>query len=171
MNFLKKGLSTLTEGIELEKLKSQRSSLRNDIKEIEKKISAFNDQIHLKSNLTKYLSDNNNAISILQEQRAALIQQTNGIIQQHLPKDSQDNQDNIKTATPLESTLQKLNNIINKNADDIKSLIKNRDDLQDVNDELNKISVDVGKYQEEINQKTIRINEINERLRVIRGLN
>lgn len=166
MNFLKKGLLSVAEGIELEKLKSRRSLLRNDIKDIEKKMSVFNDQIQLKNNLTKYLSDNNNVIALLQEQRATLLQQTNDIIQQHLPKDNQDNGNSISS---LENTLQKLNNIINKNADIIHSLIQSRDDLQNVIDDLNKLSVDVCKYQVEINHKNIRINEINKRLTVIRG--
>ena len=119
-------------------------------------------------------SCHNNAIVLLQEQRVTLLQQTNDIIQQHLPKDSnqdhEDNQDNSNSISSLENTLQKLNNIINKNADDTNSLIQSRDDLQDVIDNLNKLSVGVGKYQEEINHKNIRINEINKRLTVIRGL-
>ena len=67
MNFLKKTVNAIGNGIELELLKSERAKLNKEIKKLKSKCDTFNQQITLKNNmneLKEYIQTNFTHIEI-----------------------------------------------------------------------------------------------------------
>ena len=67
MNFLKKTVNAIGNGLELELLKSERAKLNKEIKKLKSKCDTFNQQITLKNNmneLKEYIQTNFTHIEI-----------------------------------------------------------------------------------------------------------
>ncbi len=65
MNFLKKTASAISNGIELESLKSERAKLKKEIEKLQTKCNTYNQQIELKNTLNEFMGQINASFDVL----------------------------------------------------------------------------------------------------------
>jgi uncharacterized coiled-coil DUF342 family protein len=65
MNFLKKPVSSISNAVEINNLKSKRDELNKEKKELETMCSKYDDQTNLKQNVSKIIESNNEIINSL----------------------------------------------------------------------------------------------------------
>ena len=65
MNFLKKSINTISNAVEINKLKIKRDTLNNEKKELETLCKNYDEQVELKENLEKLIQSKNHTLTML----------------------------------------------------------------------------------------------------------
>jgi hypothetical protein len=167
MDFLKKTANNLKEGVELEMLKGERRKLKSEIKDLQYKIDTHNEQVQLKSVLSESLERTNQTLvavgalgDAVQSDSAKAIPAVGGT-----DKGADEGDDKLL----LPKIFSDPNTFKYTKKASYSSLVKHRDEIKATVERLTKIietGLDV--HHTEIASKQQRINEINERLKVIR---
>jgi len=156
MNFLKKTANQISNGIELETLKFERGNLKNQIKNIERKIEDHNKTNELKNHLELLLT------SLKQSMETPIILSGSVVTASNSIKDD-DSDDGVEYVDDPDgfASIQKKAYV---------SIKSNYDEMQTSIEKLNIIlAIGVDKYNAEIDKKRQRIEEINKRLSKLRG--
>lgn len=175
MDFLKKTANNLKEGVELEMLKGERRKLKSEIKDLQYKIDTHNEQIQLKSILSESLERTNQTLvavgalgDAVQSDSAKAIPDTKDsttVGGSVTDKGADEGDDKLL----LPKIFSDPNTFKNTKKASYSSLVKHRDEIKATVERLTKIietGLDV--HHTDIASKQQRINEINERLKVIR---
>jgi len=158
----------LAKGLELERLKSERYNLKEDINDLNKFCHTLEEQMTLQSNLAHYLNQLNETVATLEVIKKGLIKPENTKIENNTEGIT-----NEKLDIPSFDGIYNIDLLVEKNIDDIKTLTKIRDDTTTIHDDIDKLQSlsNLEKTREEIKRKESRIDRINDRLKVIRSSN
>ncbi len=157
MDFFKKTANNLKEGVELEMIKGERRRLKNEIKELQNKIDTHNEQISLKGILTESLEKTNQVLAAV------------GALEDKVKSESTNVPDENDEKLLIPKIFSDPNTFQSTKKASHTSLLKHRDEIKATVDRLTKIiETGLDGHRADIASKKQRIEEINERLKVIR---
>lgn len=150
MNFLKNTVKKASNGIELEVLKHERGTLNSDIKNLREKIAILDKKTKLKENLMQTMTYLRQTLADLSPECSL----ENVFCQeQDIPQTPENEQMSYKECLRISHSS------LNDSYEKVKTVVESLD-----KEMMNGIS----KYELDIEKKTLRITEIENRLRVLR---